>query len=283
MVFGVLLVGRAYSTHFPLPLTGFPPVQMASDTDSKKGSEELLRLFPMIFTTMCGIVFMVPCFTLWYLSRQPALGYFESDHTWVIVLVPAIVLLAHLYHTRCGPQRYITPCALMIPSIILFVIGLTVNSGSSDFVQSLFSLDCDIVPQKAHLQLEWEAAHAFFKQCLSDTATRSNFTTQFLADTFRIQDCTEYPAVQAKHDKTWGYLQKLEENYACSGFCIPGPQLWSSGPHKDSCSVAVSMIFKYFVGARSEKIIIMMGIVFAMTLVFFAILGPTLKKNGFDW
>jgi len=230
---------------------------------------------------------MVPSFTLYYISKQPAVDYLVSDYTDAVWVVPVLIAVSHWYNSHYGPNRYAIAAALLLPSLLLLMLGVMTNEGASKYVQSLFSIDCDILAEKAALQLEWESANAFFKQCLNDTAaqkysTGKNYTTQFLESNFRITDCSGYQEVYAQHAKPWGYLQKLEENYACTGFCIPGRQLWAKGPTKDSCSVALSTVFKYFVGARSEKVMVMMFLVLILTAVFFVFVGPILKATGYD-
>jgi hypothetical protein len=246
-----------------------------------KGSEHetysIHRMFPLVFTAVTVLVFMIPSFTLLYIARQPAVDYFLDDKSYLVFLIPIVIVLTHWFHVARGPNRYVTSMALIIPSLLLLLLGLLANRGSSMYVQSLFSIDCDIIPVKAHLQLEWESANAFFQKCLHDTAKTTNYSVPYLADNFRIQDCTDYSEAFQAHHGTWSYLQSLEENYACTGFCIPGQQLWATGPHKDSCSVAVSMIFDNFVSTRSFKVTSLMLLVLVLTALFFVFLVPNLN------
>lgn len=244
------------------------------------GKEDIIaKMFPLIFTAVSVLVFMVPAFTLLYIARQPAVDFFMNDKSFAVLVIPFVIVLAHWWHVKYGPTKYATPLAVLIPIITLGVTGNLTQTGSSKYVQSLFSVDCDILPEKAHLQLEWEAAAQFFKKCVNDTTAKSSFNSEYLAKNFRIQDCTDYEPVFAKHSETWGYLQRLEENYACTGFCVPGQQLWSKGPHKDSCSVAVSMIFENFVSARSGRIFNMMLVLLIMTAIYFVFLAPNIHST----
>jgi hypothetical protein len=246
---------------------------------AKRHEGAMMKMFPMAFTGVSVMVFMIPSFTLYHIMQLPAVNYLIKVPVELVFVVPFIILVFHGFHMTHGPSKYATPVAFLIPAILLMTLGILMNGGGHKYMQALYSIDCDMLPQKAHLQLEWEAASSFFKTCTTDTATKhSNFTAAFLASNFRIQDCTEYETVRAQHADSWGFLQSLEENYACTGFCIPGQQLWSKGPHKDSCSVAVSMIFKYFVQPRSEKVFLMMLLTMILTLIGFGVLAPMLKK-----
>jgi len=262
---------------------GMSNVLTKINNGGRKENNNFQDMFPMAYTGVSVMLFMVPCFTLIYIMRQPAVNYLVNDgnvQQSLLVLVPIVIVLSYFYHAKFGPNKYVTGLGLLIPAILLLVEGMAVQSQSVSFVQSLASIDCDILPQKAHLQLEWEAAHAFFQKCTKDTAATTNYTSEFLMKNFRIQDCNEYAKVQAAHASTWGYLQSLEENYACTGFCVPGAQLWFKGPHQDSCSVAVSMIFDVFVSARANKVVLVMLGVVVLSAVLFAIVGPLLKEHS---
>merc|ERR1719263_1103897 len=122
----------------------------------------------------------------------------------------------------------------------------------------LFSTDCLLLKAKYDLQHEWEAAHSLYQTCLNQTAVEHDLTVDYLADNFRIQDCTEYPRSLEHHRAAWNYLQHLEERTHCTGFCIPGPPLWTSplGPHKDSCAVAVASAFMNFASPNAQQVFI---------------------------
>lgn len=250
------------------------------------GTEYVLKMFPSVFTAMAVMLFMIPAFTLFYIAKQPAVDYFIHDYTQVVFVIPVIIFLVHQFHIHNGPNKFVTALlGMTLPAVILFVLSSITVEGSKSIIQSLFSIDCDMLPQKVHLQREWEAAESWFNTCIAQTALKShfNFTLKYIATEFRMQDCGGYEAIYDKHEKEWSYLRRLEENYMCTGFCVPSRQLWSKGPHKDSCSVAVSQIFKYFVSARSEKVQTIMMMIFLPTLVFFAVLQPALVKLGYDF
>jgi len=208
---------------------------------------ELVQLWPWIFTCICLLLFGLPSFTLIYISRQPAVDYLGTNLTSLTLIIPVVLACAHWSQYTHGPSKAAIVTALVVPSLILGFVAQTQTLGAGSYVDGLFSLDCDLLPAKAKLQLEWEHAQDFFIKCTNVTATKSNFSTDFLTNTFRIQDCAGYQEALAKNSKSWSYLQRMEENYACTGFCVPGKQLWSNGPHKDSCSVALANIFHYSV------------------------------------
>lgn len=228
-------------------------------------------LFASACTITCLLAFMVPSWTLIWTSTEPAVAYWNGQCCGVLLIIPVLILGAHMYQVNHGPDRRAVMVAV-VPSAILLLVMLAMEQTNIGFYdQELFSIDCDAFPQKAALQLEWEAAKSFFTQCLTDTAaTDKSLTKDFLLQNFRIQDCTQYEEVYASHAKPWSYLSLLEERYGCTGFCIPGQQLWSKREHhKDSCSVEVSAAFRVFVAPRVNKALFMvLGILAISGIVF---------------
>lgn len=235
----------------------------------RQRSLQLMKMWPEVFTSICLLLFVLPSCTLIYVSRQPAVDLLGTNWTSVTAAIPLVILLSHWSQYRYGPNKNAIVAGLLIPSLILVFLGEKQSRGASTFVQSLFSVDCHMLPEKAELQLHWEAAQSFFTKCTNDTVANSKITvtTKFVADHFRIQDCADYSGALAVHHRSWTYLQSLEENYACTGFCVPGQQLWSKGPHKDSCSVALSKMYRYEVYPRAEQVAMSMLAVLFATVV----------------
>jgi len=226
-------------------------------------------MWPMVFTSICLLLFVLPACTLIYITRQPAVDHLGTNWTSLTAVIPVVIALSHWSQHKYGPNKPAIVAGLLIPSLMLVILGEKQTVGAGHFAQEMFSIDCDMLPEKAELQLEWEAARAFFSKCNNDTVATSKIavTREFIAKNFRIQDCTDYPDALALHQGSWPYLQRLEENYFCTGFCVPGQQLWSKGPHKDSCSVALSKIFQYEVYPRAEKVAMSMFFVLLATMV----------------
>lgn len=223
--------------------------------DEREGKMIMRRLFPAGFTMVCVVLFIVPCYLAVYAARHPVAKYFCSEWYFSLIVIPVLILFVHFVHTRNGPDKYMTHLALLIPSILLLVYGTTMLATATSRADKLFSTDCNIMLEKMHLQREWEAAHLLYQSCLEDTAAARNLTASYLAKNFRIQDCTEYQDSLEEHRRDWKYLQQLEEKHACTGFCTTGEQLWSKGPHKDSCAIAVASVFRYVVRGNFLQVV----------------------------
>lgn len=254
---------------------------MAKDTgeilksyESAKDARILLRrIFPAAFTMMCTLLFIAPCCLMVYAARHPVVKHFFGAGYYILVIIPILITLVHFYHVRHGPDKYVTHFALIIPSVLLLVYASVLNSATVNS-DRFFSVDCSTAKEKVHLQQEWEAANTLYQSCLNETAASRNLTTAYLAKSFRIQDCTEYEDSLRGHHWDWTYLRQLEENHDCSGFCRPGQQLWSRGPHKDSCTIAIASVFRYVVRVNCVQVIVMSLITLFLDAALVLLQGP---------
>lgn len=252
---------------------------------------DLIRMFPAAFTMVCFVIFLVPVWLILTVAENQALSYFSSRWAYVVLAAPVIILLVHLVHLRQGvPNKFGVLAALMIPSIICLIIANRQFMNATDKMDKLFSVDCDTFPQKRQLQVAWESAYNLYMDCLNTTAATSNYPLEVLQQNFRIQDCAEYQsrlsgkwAFLNNYADEWNYLRYLEENHYCSGWCYHGVQLWSSKPHKDSCAIVVSNLFRSLVTPHTKQVSVVMLACLAVTAVIIIIMGPALRKQGLEW
>jgi hypothetical protein len=257
---------------------------------------DLMRMFPAGFTMTCCLIYLVPFWLVMTVTQTPALSYFASHWSYLALAVPIIIVAVHFVHLQKGvPNKLAITSALVIPSLLLLVIADWQYMSAVDQMDKLFSTDCDTSPQKRALQSSWEVAYSFYMDCLEDTASNSSYSMEVLQENFRIQDCAEYTAMKTgfnahgvktnmlSYKKEWNYLQYLEENHFCSGWCYHGVQLWSTKPHKDSCATVVSSLFGSIVKPHSMQVFVVMLVSLAATAVILIGMGPKLRKHGIDW
>mmetsp|Transcript_19785 Transcript_19785/g.32080 ORF Transcript_19785/g.32080 Transcript_19785/m.32080 type:complete len:268 (+) Transcript_19785:81-884(+) len=254
---------------------GYGITDEASDRD-------VMRMFPLAFSMVSVFLFLIPAGLALRNDIDPVVHYWRHGDIfhYFLILIPIIIVAAHIYHANVGFSKYVTSAAAIVPGVILVIYAF--NMGTTNPAGALFSIDCNIREDKANLQLEWEAASLLYKSCLQQTATAHNLTVGYLAEHFRIQDCTEYERDLRYHQKSWTYLQHLEETTGCTGFCIPGPPLWttSSTPHKDSCSVAVAAAFKYMAAPHAKQILLTSLLTVVFVGVSVAVFVPLLETIG---
>lgn len=234
-----------------------------------------------VTTTLALLLFVVPSLTLIWTSLEPAVGYWSTTWLQVLFAIPVVIVGVHLYQVKFGANQNAVGVALVLPSILLMFMLVDKELLVGMKVQELFSISCDAFPEKTALQLEWEAARDFYDQCITDTAaSNKGITREVLIDHFSVRDCTQYEEAYANHAAAWGYLSMLEEKYGCSGWCIPGQQLWSHGPHKDSCSDAVGAAFQYFSCPRVYQALWLVFCILLLAGTFFPFCSPYLASKG---
>lgn len=250
--------------------------------NAKEGRVMLKRIFPAAFTMILVVLFFIPGYLTIYAASHPVVKYFHGEWYYILFPIPVLVAMVHFFHVRNGPDRYVTNFALIIPSMLLLIYATSLFTSATSKADRLFSTDCNTMREKTHLQREWEAAHTLYRGCLKETAAARNLTRSYLAEKFRIQDCEEYPAALREHRRDWNYLQQLEEDHACTGFCKPGEQLWSSGPHKDSCAIAVASVFRYIVKGNCMQVIAISLVTLCLEMATVVFLGPALRSTSVD-
>jgi len=243
---------------------------------AKDGKMTLRNTFPVGFSMLCTVLFMVPVYLAVYAARQPVIKYFHGEWYYILAIIPIIIVLVHNFHVRNGPNRYVTNLALLVPSTLLLIFGMHLYTSATSKAEKLFSTDCNTMLEKSHLQREWEVVDSLYQSCLKSSAASRHLNTTYLAANFRVQDCTEYQEAFPKHRRDWSYLQDLEEKHACSGFCAPGMQLWSKGPHQDSCAVTVASVFKYTVMPNAAQVVVFSLITLCFEMIAVVFLLPTL-------
>jgi len=257
---------------------------MVSTYTVPKSHTDFASVFPAAFTMICTLLFILPLNTLINVSRNPAVRYFSGPACWFLLIIPIIIIVVHVIHVRKGaPSKYAIILALVLPSLLLLIFANYQATSAANKGDKLFSTDCDTFAIKSELQSSWEAAYNVYMECLNQTAAGDSFSVPQLAQTFRIQDCTNYAPDMSGHQKAWAYLRNLEEKYQCSGWCYHAQQLWSTKHSKDGCAVTVSSVYKYYVRPHASQVTLMMLLTLLVTVVMLALFGEKIRAHGFDW
>jgi len=257
---------------------------IASKYVGYKSHTDFASVFPSAFTMLCTLLFILPLHTIIKVSRDPSLRYFSGPACWFLLVIPVIILVVHIIHVKKGaPSKYAVIVALIVPSLLLLLFANYQATSASNKGDKLFSTDCETFAIKSELQKSWEAAYDVYMACLNQTAATDSFSVEQLAQTFRIQDCTNYAPDASGHQKAWTYLRNLEESYQCSGWCYHGQQLWSTKHSKDGCAVTVSSVYKYYVRPHASQVSLMMLLTLFLSAVMLAAFGEKIRAHGFDW
>jgi len=256
------------------------------------GHLDAFRLLPLSFTAITSILFGACMWLLLRVTADPALFYFHTHWYWGMTLIPAAITGVHVVHTRQGkPTKYTLAFGIILPSLILLFYGNLQYMSAFEKTTKLSVSDCGAFIEKRDLQRSWEAAHRLYMSCINDTHVATGHPRDVLLQRFRLPDCEEYEGAlygdgyhKEAHVWEWTYLQRLEEEEMCAGWCYQGRQLWS---HKkgarDACSKAVARVFASYASPRASQVLSMMLVVLASIGVVTITLGPVMQKYGMEW
>lgn len=246
---------------------------------------EIGKVFPLLFTICTSLLFLIDTYELISNATNPVASYWSLKATWALLVIPALIVITHFAHVKLRkPNKFLVVTTLLVPSLLLLIFSNIQLVRSGQLENKLFSTDCDTFAEKRHLQNSWNAAHSFYQTCLEETVVaHPNLTITELESRFKIEDCTGYGTALEEHERDWNYLKMLEETQRCSGWCTVGPLLWASTRPKDSCSVAVSAVYANMIHPHAFQVSVLMLGVVALVVIGLVLLGPYLRKNGYDW
>jgi len=230
----------------------------------------------MSFTAITSILFGTCTWLLLRVVIDPALSYFHLYWYWGVTLIPAAITGVHVVHMRRGrPTKYTIAVGLALPSVILLFYGHLQYQSALEKTTKLSVSDCGAFSEKRDLQRSWEAAHELYMSCINETHLATGHPRDALLQRFRLPDCEEYESAlyglgrnQESHFREWTYLQHLEEEQLCVGWCYQGRQLWSNYKGgRDACSKAVARVYSAYAGPRASQVATIMFVLLGSTSV----------------
>jgi len=245
----------------------------------------------MSFTAITSILFGTCTWLLLRVGIDPALSYFHIYWHWGVTLIPAAITGVHVVHMRRGrPTKYTIAVGLALPSVILLFYGHLQYQSALEKTTKLSVSDCGAFSEKRDLQRSWEAAHELYMSCINETHLATGHPRDALLQRFRLPDCEEYESAlyglgrnQESHFREWTYLQHLEEEQLCVGWCYQGRQLWSNYKGgRDACSKAVARVYSAYAGPRASQVATIMFVLLGSTSVVVVMLGPVMQRHGLE-
>lgn len=245
-----------------------------------------LRFFPAAFSFCVCLAFLYPITATVYLAWDESVQYWIGRYGYAALLLPIIFVVTHAIHATSGvPSKPAVLCCLVVPSLMLILLSNMVLSAAIDKSSALSSSNCNSFDLKQNLQDEWEIAYQTYRTCLAATAAKfpQYLTLASSFQDYKFWDCEEYAEAYKAHKVTWGYLQSLEDDHGCGGWCSVGVTLWTSKEPRDSCSMAVSHVFQAKVKTIAFQVIIYIVLVLVLGCAALIRLGPILRARGIKW
>jgi len=242
-----------------------------------------LRYFSLLFTLFCFALFAMPIWIMFTVSHDPNLRLWITDSLWVVLFLPALYLLTYLVHLVGGvPNKMLILLSTVGSCAVLLLLANGVVFRAWRVGGELAKSDCATSPVKQDMEEQWQAARAFFHNCIANTAASTGASIDELPDLYHIDSCSGYKE-QLPIYPYWPYFALLEVEQYCAGWCTPGPPLWSSTVSKDPCAPIIADVMYLKIQRSMTQVIIYTFIAFGIVLMFIALIGPMLAKYGIGW
>lgn len=172
-------------------------------------------------------IFAYPLLACWSMSYDENVQYWIGTYMfWWTVPIPIwffIFYFIQINMTR--PKAAMVVWTFILPCVIFFLVGGSLRFRAQLVMDRISGEDCSVHKDNRALVKAHERAVEKYKEC-HPAGGKSGFDVLF-------QSCAKYETWRKEdgNKKTWDYLQYLETNFACTGFCQPAEEsLWS---HKE--------------------------------------------------
>lgn len=240
-------------------------------------------MLPRLFLYFAMLLFLYPICLLIYVCRDWNIKLWVARNfvAWWLLLLPLAYLIIYVIHW-CRGQTYktVVVLTLLVSSATLFLASCLMMSTATWAWVSLAATDCETWTEKRDLEIAYRAASTFFDNCIAEKVARTHATSAEALEVMRIEDCSGYDD-QLDTYPDWKYLDYLETNLHCGGWCTAKSiSLWSFSTPKDSCSDAVA----YLVREKGEGVFFLVTayalVVLAFTSFILLLGSPLLVRLG---
>lgn len=231
-------------------------------------------LYPALLTVTLFAIYGPAVIRGVHLAQEPNCRYWVGSYpAYLVLAIPVLILIGHAsqaYRRRPNYPAIIISGAL--PALLCVVIAYFYNVGyfgiSSDF---LLSTDCTTFVEKFHVEQAYQAAKTFLDECVTAEAKNQSKSTEFIRANTVISQCPGYDPHAAGYPREWEYLQSLEEQEHCAGWCNGYEEaLWTHNPPNwNSCSLTAGITFAHGVSRNAT-------LMFCTGMMGFLVLAATM-------
>lgn len=232
---------------------------MASAFTSSTFSYHGWNLFAALHCLSCFMLFSWPFLTAWNLSLDDNILYWMGSYLfWWILAIPFFFLAVYAVAVIIRPEKSLMIGSFVIPCVTIFLLGGSLQAKVGLLSTKLRNRDCGTFPLIRKLEVSLFEAQKQHEQCL-EAAIHPNVL---------FPSCSQYKKglEEGENGKHWPYLQSLEANFECTGFCNPGEPLWTYHKEagKDPCASALALFLETRVAHAAQQ---MMGYAILLTFV----------------
>jgi len=244
-------------------------------------------LFAPLFSLCCYAMFCSPVITGIHLAQSFSVQYWIGWWSWLILLVPIILVGCHVYLTWHGrPAFYAVILSTIVPALIIIALGAVQFGPVTDISEKLLSSDCSSYDPKVKLNEAYMAAESVYLTCLQRVSDGTQMSMSDATDVISIEDCTEYHAeANKKYQSEWKYLKYLQLYQGCKGWCNPvSIAPWSrSSASTGVCTRTASIALHAQVRTAGLRMLVVGITMFLISVVIVLGIQEALVGYGLEW
>lgn len=225
---------------FPHP-TDMPKLHRKKKSIVDHASESFQEKLMRFMLLLVGL----PAVSCVWISTHASVKYWigRSGFFIPLVVIVWVSFAQHLIMKSSVNRRCATIIVLVIPVASLMLVAHFHKVLSFEASTKLGMQDCINFPAKVHLQKAWETARDIRTKCVQEQAKLAGVTAEESQLMTPVQTCTEYEEGRLQWGTEWDYLETLEMEQRCAGWCFMGEPLWQNFARHishDRCSIVAS-------------------------------------------
>lgn len=242
------------------------------------------NLWPHYFTFACLAFFGLPMVVGLSLAQDPSISYWIGKWGYIPAFIPVYICALHMLHLRLGPPKMV-PVILgsVVPCFVNFLVFNIYLQGILSVPSVLASSDCTTFSMKQDVHRSWMSAAAMYEDCVNRTARERGLSYNDTFKIIRLQDCREWQEDEARQRPTLLYLQNLEEECGCAGWCWPARPLWTYGKVKDKCSTTAAALLSIKAADGTKKMLFLSLVGFIVSIGGLGFVNNQIKEAGLTW
>mmetsp|Transcript_75895 Transcript_75895/g.201642 ORF Transcript_75895/g.201642 Transcript_75895/m.201642 type:complete len:279 (-) Transcript_75895:66-902(-) len=260
--------------------------------DLKTWLQNRRGLFPALYSLLSFAVYGIPIINGVELGLTPSVQYWVGMYSWLVLLVPVLLVVAHVIHAVHGrPLFNVMLLSTVVPATVVMVTGYSVMMPISGITDRLMSSDCTTYPDKTYLNSAYEAAAGIWDTCIQREMNETGKSEWELKSHMVVDECPEYQKSieqglgKQKWKRQWNYLKGLELNQACSGWCYAGQEaLWTlDHESKDICCSVVASILNSSVNREASRMLMSGLVTLVVSLIALVGIQEWIIRLNAEW
>lgn len=251
------------------------------------------RVFPGLFTMFCFALFGPAIITGVRLASDPNVQYFIGGQGSSVIIIPILLIVCHLCHIRLGkPNFFLMMFSTVIPALLIFFVGYSHYVPITGVVDRLRSSDCTTYELKYRIESAYRAARTVYDTCLERIVAETGSTMEAVASGVTLQECQEYgiPAEgadpHAAWRREWVFLQGLETQEECTGWCHEEEPMWlhnTGHMPQDICSNVAATVLAGKVERSSLRMVGNAFMDFFVSVCTLGFIQEVMNHNKMEW